>query len=235
MTPKEYIQSIQHKTFHFEDGEAYKLDFEPPLSQKEIDEFKSKHNINSEIEDLLRFTSGFTFFAGVDELKLKGIEDFGYDGIFKNPLVLAGDGAGNFWVVDTESKESWNRVYFICHDPNAWIIFANSFTEFLKNVIECKGIGKDDKVYEKCFEAYKSQKLFQCGSFESKNDKILSEFVKDLDTTFWIADLRKAKVGDGFSLRKVVPRMNFGKIIRHESGNLWAFEKIKKSFWWKFW
>lgn len=234
MKPKEYLESIKGRHFYYEDGDNYEISFEKPLTKEEIVQFSKKYKLSDDIIELLSFTSGFNFFSGFDELKLTGIEDFGWNNIFRNPIVLAGDGAGNFWLIDADSKESWNRVYFICHDPDAWIVFSNSFTDFLQQVIEGIGLGEGDRVYDECFKVFKSLNLTPFSEVLIKDDTVLLDFIKDLDEKFWIADLRENSVGIGFSLRKVAPNMKFGRVKRHETESLWAFEKLEKKPWWKF-
>lgn len=57
----------------------------------------------NDIRELLKFTSGFEF-SGLEEITFNSIGQFGLEEIFPNPVQLAEDGFGNFWILDIDQN-----------------------------------------------------------------------------------------------------------------------------------
>ena len=50
-------------------------------------------------------------------------------------LPIAGDGCGNFWIVDMAAG-TWGPIYFCCHDAPVALLQAGSLAEFLSEVFK---------------------------------------------------------------------------------------------------
>jgi hypothetical protein len=67
--------------------------------------------IPNEIRELLKFANGFEFY-GLEEVTFVGISQFGFEEFFPNSVQLAGDGFGNFWILDVNKTEI-GEMYFM--------------------------------------------------------------------------------------------------------------------------
>ena len=138
MTPKKQLEAILTNQYESEDGDFYKVELLNGMSKSEIENFKDKlpnNNLPDEIEELLRFCKGFEFY-GLEEIRFDTFGQFGFEEMFPYSVPLAGDGFGNFWIMDIDSKGNWNSVYYVCHDPAVVVKHSENLAEFIKHVDE---------------------------------------------------------------------------------------------------
>lgn len=231
MTPKETLQSILSNRYTTEDEEDYKVVLLPGMSPEEIESFKSRmpdKALPKDIEELLTFSRGFEFF-GLDEIRFDAYEVFGFESVFPRSVQLAGDGFGNFWILDIDSKGIWRSVYYVCHDPAVIVKHSENLSDFIKHVDEFGKQGRLshlDIIHEKIAGEIWTQKV----GIMQKNQKEydLSHLYGKLPETFLIGDLSDQPVKAGFPWALSGPNT---KIVRVSDEPIWAVEKkVKQGF-----
>jgi hypothetical protein len=185
----------------------------PGLSDGEIAQFAEKlpGQLPDEVRALLKYSSGFSFDLGflrqkVATVRFQGTEQFAFpDDAIPRAIDLIGDGCGNFWVVDIDSKNGkWGAVYFACHDPAVIAVQAGDLGQFIMQALDPSRSDPPDALKYVAKEA--ARRIWQEDPWlvpvreacESQ-DAAISNFAKQLPETFYVADLRSKKPGSGFS------------------------------------
>ncbi len=234
MTVTEKLKSLLTEQYFSEDGDEYKIELLPGLTDQEIDNLAKgipSGQIPNDIRELLKFASGFEF-SGLEEITFNGIGEFGFEEIFPNSVQLAGDGFGNFWILDIDQNGTWGNVFYVCHDPAVVIKHSNNLSEFIQHVDDFGKNGKSsnlDIIHEKStMEIWQDDNNFiELENARQSSDTTLKEFALSLVDNFVIADLRNKPNKSGFAWGKFGPKIE--NAVRHKSELLWALEKpIKK-------
>ncbi|SHM00286.1 SMI1/KNR4 family protein [Flavobacterium xanthum] len=234
MTPTEQLKSILTEKYISEDGDEYKVQLKSGLTELEIDELAKrvpKGQIPTEIRELLNFASGFEFY-GLEEITFDGFEQFGFEEFFPNSVQLAGDGFGNFWILDIDKNGNWGNVFYVCHDPAVIIKHSDNLTQFIEHVNDFGKNGNKsnlDIIHEKSVKDIWNQNIgfIEVENARQSNDIILKEFALLLPDNCVVADLRKKQNRSGFAWGKFGPKIDKAK--RHETELIWGIEKpIKK-------
>lgn len=231
MTPKQQLESILSNEYESEDGDLYRVELLDGMSDLEIEKIKSqlpKNNLPDEIEELLRFSKGFSFF-GLEEVRFDAFGHFGFEEMFPSSIRLAEDGFGNFWVVDIDSNGDWNSVYYVCHDPAVIVKHSENLTDFIKHVDEfgLKGNQSNlDIIHEKTVMEIWNEKVGIMEKNEKEYNFENEQF--ELPKMFLVADLTNMPIKTGFTWgvngRKI-------KIIRPTDEPIWIVEKhVKQGF-----
>lgn len=231
MNPKQKLESFLPNTYKSEDGDAYSIELLEGMSAEEITAFKKQlpnHYLPSEIEELLKFCKGFEFF-GLEEVRFDSFGHFGFEELFPHSIQLAGDGFGNFWILDIDSSGNWNSVYYVCHDPAVVVKHSENLSEFIAHIDEFGRKGRAsnlDQIHEKTvLEIWKEKEGIMEKNQKSYN---FSDLKIDLPENYLVADLTNAPIKTGFSWGK------FGantKIIRPTDAAIWLLEKkVKQGF-----
>jgi hypothetical protein len=231
MTPKQQLESILSNKYKSEDGDLYKVELLDGMTESEIENLKGqipKNNLPFEIEELLRFSKGFEFY-GLEEIRFDAYGHFGLEEMFPNSIQLAGDGFGNFWILDIDSNGNWNSVYYACHDPAVIVKHSENLTEFIKHVDEFGHKGNKsnlDIIHEKTVMEIWDEKI---GIMEkNEKDYDFENGHVELPEMFLVADLTDKPIKTGFSWGKTGPNT---KIIRPSDKPIWIVEKrIKQGF-----
>lgn len=227
MTPLETLKHISQKDFVFEFDEPYKLKLLPSMTDREIEELKTKFPNNfipNEIVDLLKFCRGFEI-EYLEEVRFDAIGQFGYEELIPNSIQLCGDGLGNFWVLDIDSKGNWGNVYYVCHDPAVIVKHSNNLNEFLNDIAE---YGEN---FEKSkFEDIKENIVYdiwknKIDAIEPNKNNVYNFKDIKLPELYEIADLRNVENRIGFSWGKYGYN---AQIIRPNDEPIWILEKIIK-------
>ena len=229
MNPKQQLKSILNNEYESEDGDLFKIELLNGMSKKDIQEYKKhlpNNSLPSEIEELLEFCKGFEFF-GMDEVRFDSFGHFGFEEVFPNSVQLAGDGFGNFWILDIDSKGNWNSVYYVCHDPAVIIKQSENLSEFIEQINEF-GISQNDSILEIIHEQVVwdiwSEKLG--GMLDDGSNYNLKS--SQLPESFLIADLNNKPIKTGFSWAISGPKTI---IVRPTDDPIWIVEnKVKQSF-----
>jgi hypothetical protein len=217
-------------------GEDYNIQLKDGLTEQQIDELAKilpTGKIQKEIRELLLFASGFEF-NGLEEITFDGVGQFGFEEFFTNSVQLAGDGFGNFWILDVDKNGSWGSVFYVCHDPAVIVKHSEDLTQFIEHINDF-GKNRDesnlDIIHEKVVMDiwHKNNGLMEIENAQQSNDTMLKNFALSLPDNFVIADLRNKPNQSGFAWGKFGP--DISKVKRHETELIWAIEKpIKKGF-----
>lgn len=142
MTPLEQLKAILPEQYVTEDGDEYKVELKPGLTDQQMEELTRQlpsGYIPAEIKELLQFASGFEF-SGMEEITFDRYGYFGMDMLFPNSIELAGDGFGNFWVLGIDSKGNWGNVFFACHDPAVIVKQSDNLAEFVRQFMNLESM-----------------------------------------------------------------------------------------------
>ena len=235
MTALEQLKSILNEHYVSEDGNEYKVELKPGLTDQQIEQLATRlpsEQIPIDIKELLKFASGFEFF-GVEEITFDGVGQFGFENIFPNSVQLAGDGFGNFWILDVDSKGNWGNIFYVCHDPAVVVKHSENLVEFIKHVHEFGKSGKEsnlDVIHEKSVMDIWSDSnsgFIDIKKAETSNDTTLKNFAAELPDNFVIADLRNKPNKTGFAWGKFGPDID--NAVRYNNNLVWGFEKKAKN------
>ncbi|WP_242691808.1 SMI1/KNR4 family protein [Desertivirga arenae] len=236
MKPVEQLQCLLGEQYISEDGEEYKVELKPGLSDLQLEDLSRRLPtgiIPGEIKELLKFSSGFEFY-GFEEITFDGVGQFGLEMLFPNSVQLAGDGFGNFWIIDVNNNGNWRNVFYVCHDPAVVVKHSDSLTQFIEHVNEFGKNGKNsnlDLIHEKIvMDIWKKEDGFvELENARQSSDRIVKDFALSLPENFVIADLRNKPNQSGFAWGKFGP--NVERARRHDSELLWGIERqVKKGF-----
>ena len=237
MSPLQALKDLLADQFTTEDGEVFKAVPHKGLSMPEIDALAQHlpgQKLPDEIVDLLRFASGLDcdFF---ERISFVNVDGFALEHFFPNIVELAGDGAGNFWLLDIDYQGNWGPVYYTCHDPAVIMKQAENLTDFIQQVHEYLKSNEESwfaQLYEhRAFEIWKQPEggFIKIEKAKISGDKILMDFAAQLPPDYLIADLRNKPVGAGFAWGKYYSIMD--KEIRCKDLPLWGIQPKRKGFW----
>jgi SMI1 / KNR4 family (SUKH-1) len=196
-------------------GKQRRLTLLPPLNANELHRLETQLPcpIPADIRELFQYTRGFegpdalkTTHGEFTEVDLSGLEGgFGLEEVFPHALSIAGDGSGNFWVIDLDSSsKSWGPVFYACHDAPVIVYQTNSLSHFIEDLL--KGSNPPWKSEIEDVHGQFADRIWRENpgvlSFEqvaNSKDEELRAFARSLDTTYEFVDLRSPKLGDGFS------------------------------------
>ena len=214
MTPTEVIRDATGRPLSDEDGNPLVLKLRPALADAEIEAFAKQLPcpLPAEIRELLAYCTGF------DEGPVDLVDFTGRDCSFEYPDALphghpiAGDGFGNFWVVDlSPSSTQWGPIYFACHDAPVILYQSPTLEHFLVELFRFSqppyASLVDDVHEDRLFQVWRKNPgvLPQQECLKSE-DPGIRQFARELDATFQIIDLRNAEVGFGFSWGRYGPK-----------------------------
>lgn len=232
MTPTEKLKSLLNTEYKSEDGDTYNIKLLNGMSESEIKDYQRlfpNGYLPSEIIELLGFARGFEF-QPMEEIRFDTYGHFGFEEMFPHSIPLAGDGFGNFWILDIDSNGNWNEVYYVCHDPAVVVKHSENLTDFIGHVDDFGLRLADshlDTIHEKTVMDIWQAKY---GIME-KNDKDYNfpeSINRQLPEVFMTADLIDMPVGTGFFWGKYGAN---AKIIRVGDKPLWIIEKkLKQGF-----
>lgn len=231
MTPKQQLESILSNQYESEDGDLYKVELLDGMTDNEIENLKNQlpnNTLPNEVEELLRFSKGFEFY-GLEEVRFDAFGHFGFEEMFPNSIQLAGDGFGNFWILDIDSKGRWKSVYYVCHDPAVIVKHSENLSEFIRHVDEfgLKGNQSNlDIIHEKIVMEIWNEK----GGIMERNEKEydFENGQVELPEMFLVADLTDKPINTGFPWGKSGANT---KIIRPNDEPIWIVEKrVKQGF-----
>ncbi len=231
MSPLSQLKNISLNEYIDEDGNEFGIDLLAPLSPEQIDALRQncpKQNLPADITELLQYAAGFEF-GPLQTISFDALDMFGLEQIFPRSIQLAGDGFGNFWILDLLSDGSWGKVFFACHDPAVIVLYANDLAEFIYYLDE---FGKDETsshlntIHEQTvFDIWQNNHGFIDANVAHSADHVLKSFAESLPDNFVFADLRNKPLKSGFAWGKHLVQDE--KVIRHTSEFIWAFEKRK--------
>ncbi len=232
MTTIEIIKKLRASTFTDEDGEKYKLDFQPGLTEDELESLRTRfpsNKIPTEIAEILRETKGWEGF-GLETAYFDSIDEFGFTELIPHSITLGHDGFGNFWVLEINDKGELGRVYFACHDPAVLVIYCDTLNEFFNTLEEFyKNPGNNylndvhDNVVMNIWST--NPNTTDITDFK-KNNNDMNSFLNEFTGDNWVvADLRNKTRKDGFAWGRFGPNQ-FTR--RHPDELIWVIQKKKR-------
>jgi hypothetical protein len=198
------LQKTRGTTFISEDGYETTFEFLPPLSGEELATFEATlpSPLPADIRELLQFARGCK--GVLEEINFSDSLGFGMEEIFPHAISLAGDGFGNFWVVDlTSESKHWGPIFYACHDAPVIVYQSDDLLHFLKEAIRFENKpwkGEIDVHEEFSTRIWRENPgVLSHEQCLSSTDPNLKAFAQSLDETWEFIDLRKAKLGEGYS------------------------------------
>jgi cell wall assembly regulator SMI1 len=159
---------------------------------------------------------------------------FAFDEVFPRCVPLAGDGCGNFWVLDVSPEGvPVAPVFFACHDPPVVLYQAPSLAAFLTEVVRKVRPPHrslvDDVSQDRLFHVWVKNPGTMTPAEAKAGDQVLQDFATTLDDSFRIVDLRSAPIGMGFSWGRSGPT---AEVRRHGDHRLFAYAApVKRGLW----
>jgi hypothetical protein len=214
----------------------------PPLTDEEMRALESSLPcpLPDEARELFAYSRGFKGAFGdalegeYEGVVLSGLEGgFGFEDVFPHAIPIAGDGAGNFWVIDvTSDATSWGPIFYACHDAPVIVFQTGSLAHFIAEVLRLGNPPWEGEVNEVHSEyagriwadnpgVMTHEQCLQSG------DADLEAFAQSLDETWQFVDLRNPRLGDGFSWGRSGPHtVN----RRYGEKRIFAYQQ-RKSLW----
>ena len=120
-------------------------------------------------------------------------------------IPVAGDGMGNYWVVDLEAKsKDWGPVFYISEDPPVLAWQAKTFEEFVSQLIAFASFEEGSPI-NLVHDQYtpviwqENPSWISAEKAITPGDPDLGLFVQSLKKGYQFIDLRRGRHGDGFS------------------------------------
>jgi hypothetical protein len=208
------------------------FELEPPLPTAEIERLSDELGtpLPRELRTLLAHT------AGIDGGPLETIDftgrslSLGAPDTFPTALPIAGDGFGNFWIVDLPPDEVETApVFFVCHDPPVILYQSPDLGDFLHEALRMlvppHSSAVDDVHEDRRFNVWGENPGTLDHSAARAGDEQLRSFAAELDDSFTFVDLRSCPVGMGFSWGRYGPRT---EVRRHGRELLFAYAPPEK-------
>jgi hypothetical protein len=189
-----------------EDGNEKILELLPPATEAEIDKLAARLPcpIPAEVLDALRLTTGLAN-GPLESFSLVDLHGFGLEEIFPCAYSIAGDGFGNFWVVDLlPNSTNWSPIFYVCHDPPVVAYQSATIEGFLTETVamwQTSPRSPVDIVHEDAVTRIwrKNPGALSVADLQQSRDPVLQRLAVGLPPSAFVVDLRNAVVGDGFS------------------------------------
>lgn len=232
MNAFEELNKLIAQTYTDDDGNAYEAELMPGMLETEVELFANTlpgKKIPQEIEDLLLYSTGFSFY-GLGEVSFVGLdEDVGdlFSDVLANYISLASDGFGNYWCLFIKEDGTWEGVYYISHDPFVIVKHSENLAEFIHHVAE---FGRNEQeshldfIHDtRVFEVAENDEGLMSKEAVARKDAVLKEFANDFGSNFLFGDLRNKKISTGVSFENAI------SISRHDSELIWALEQRQEN------
>ena len=229
----EKLKTILTERYVTEDGDEYKAELIQGMTEQQIDELAKQFpsgQVPAEIIELLKFARGFEFDA-LEEVTFDGVGLFGFEELFPCSVQLAGDGFGNYWILDVDRNGDWGGVFYVCHDPAVIVKHSDNLVQFLEHIDDFGKNGSNsnlDIIHEKTVMDIwrKDNGFMELENVRQSDDVILKNFASSLPDNFVVADLRNKPIKSGFAWGMFGP--DISKAKRHETELIWGIEKTVK-------
>jgi cell wall assembly regulator SMI1 len=232
MDPLEAIRHAQATRLVDKKGHEVEFELAPGLPPADIDGLAAELGVplSHELRALLEQT------AGIEGGPLQAIDFTGRSLSFGDPdafpwgLPIAGDGFGNFWVVDlTPDEADTAPVFFACHDAPVILHQSHDMGDFLHEafrMLEPPHASAVDDVHEdRLFNVWRENPGTLDHAAALAGDEPMRAFAAELDDRFTFIDLRSPPVGMGFSWGRYGPRTD---VRRHGHERLFAYAPPEK-------
>ncbi len=211
MTALEVIRKAAASELIDEDGERVVLVLKPGMSASEIADFEAELGFRppQELLELLSDCGGLD--GALDNIDFTGRTcNFAHEDIFPRCIPFAGDGYGNFWVLDSSPGDlDVAPVFFACHDPPVILYQSPSLAVFLAEVVRMDTPPNaslvNDVHEDRLFHVWRKNPGTLSVAEAALGDDDLRKFAATLDERYTIVDLRRPEVGTGFSWGRYGP------------------------------
>jgi hypothetical protein len=231
MDPLEAIERARATRLVDEDGGDVELTLAPPLLPVEIERLADDVGapLSRELRALLEHTAGIDG-GPLDTIDFTGRSLSVESEAFPTGLPIAGDGYGNFWIVDlTPDEVETAPVFFACHDAPVILYQSPGVGDFLHEVFRMlappHASAVDDVHEDRLFNVWRDNPGTLDHAAALAGDDSLSAFAEELGHRFTFVDLRSAPVGMGFSWGRHGPRT---EVRRHGHERLFAYAPPEK-------
>jgi hypothetical protein len=194
------------------DGESETVALQPPASPARVAEIERELGfaLPRELRDLLAETAGLELLESLD-LAGAGPAPWPCDELFGPVLTLAGDGAGNFWVLELRpGTEVLGPVFFVCHDAPVLAYQSPDLATFVGDYLRFAAAPHDGPVGELVRGGIRRIAAQTCdvprAQLLASEDEVLRAFAESLEGEWFISDLRRARPGDGRPVGRFGPR-----------------------------
>ncbi len=214
------LKDIENYPFVDKSGKKGYIKLLPPVPDKEINEFRNSLPcyLDEDMTAVLRKTRGLSFVQQGKNSKLsagpintdidftgKSIHAQALDDIMPTGIAIASDISGNSWMVDLHGGSAfWGPIFYVSHDPPV-IIYQNSTLEkFIDQVLGSlnspwqSDVSKVVNEYAPTIWSTNPNMMNQPDCLYS-TDQDIKAFAQELEEDYRIIDMRRPKVGDGFS------------------------------------
>ncbi len=233
MNPLDAIGRAQDTRLVDKGGDVVEFELAPALRSADIDGLADELGVplTGELRALLGYT------AGIDGGPLPTIDftgrslSFGDPDAFPTGLPIAGDGFGNFWILDlTPDDAETVPVFFACHDPPVILYQSPNIGDFLheafRMLVPPHASAVDDVHEDRLFNVWRENPGTLDRPTALAGDEPMSAFAAELDDRFTFVDLRSSPVGMGFSWGRYGPRTD---VRRHGHERLFAYAPHEKA------
>jgi len=232
MDPIEEITRAQATDLVDEDGDEVEIALDLGLASDGIEALEDEIGVAlpGELRDLLSYTTGIDGVLGSVDFTGRGF-DVEIAEIFPWGLPIAGDGFGNFWVVDlTPDRREVAPVFFGCHDPPVILLQSPSVGHFLHEMFKAyvppHASLVNDVHADRVFDVWQENPgVLERADALTSGDRALRDFAATLDDDFAIVDLRSAEIGMGLSWGRYGPRT---ELRRHGHELLFAYRRPQR-------
>lgn len=192
---------------------------EPGLDDEAIDALAAEVGVpfSAELRAVLRVASAIEDPVEIDFTGRS--QSYGDDELLPACHAIAGDGFGNFWVVDlTPDAPERAPVLFASHDPPVVVYEAPDLAAFVTDAL-ANGLGGGEHD-ARVFAVWNEDTRPLTHADALAGDAALRAFASELDERFTVVDLRAAERGDGFAWGRHGPRTI---VRRHGADRLFAY------------
>ena len=202
----ELLKQTQGTVFKNKDGVESRLTLLPPIPSAEIEALQQRIPcpLPQAVRELLEFSRGFE--GTPFDIRFGGSDGgFGLEEIFPYPVDIAADGCGNFWVVDLlKHSTDWGPIFYACHDAPVIVYQAETLDHFIEEVIKSAKSPWQSEISEVHGDLsyhiwHKNPGVLTHSQCVTSSDGSLQAFAGTLDESWEFIDLRRPKLGDGFS------------------------------------
>jgi cell wall assembly regulator SMI1 len=204
------------------------LEAEAGLSPDEIAALEEELGVPvpGELRALLAETSGIDGVLDVIDFTGRSL-DVELSDVFPAGLPIAGDGFGNFWVLDVTPRDAeLAPIFFACHDPPVVLYQSPNLGEFLHELFAMyvpPHVSAVDDVHEdRRFEVWRKNPGVVDHATALAGDESLRTFAVACGERYEFVDLRAPEIGMGFSWGRYGPRTD---VRRHGDERLFAYAR----------
>jgi hypothetical protein len=232
MDPLEAIRQAQATRLLDKKGDEVEFELAAGLPPADIDGIADELGVplSRELRALLEQTAGIEG-GPLHEIDFTGRTlSFGDPDAFPWGLPIAGDGFGNFWVVDlTPAEADTVPVFFASHDAPVILYQSPDIGDFLHEAfrkLEPPHASAVDDIHEdRPFNVWRENPGTLDHAVALAGDESMRAFAAELGDRFTFVDLRSPPIGMGFSWGRYGPRT---EVRRHGHERLFAYAPPEK-------